>query len=76
VGDTSISRVQTDPGKPGKTVNFEKNQGNLGKPREKIFFSCYSAKLREFIFKTLIETYWHNDKCFFLSFTLCMLYHS
>jgi len=24
--------------RPGKTVNFEKNQGNSGKTREKIFF--------------------------------------
>ena len=28
-------RVQTDPGKPGKMVFFEKSQGNSGKPREK-----------------------------------------
>ena len=36
------SRVQTDPGKPGKTgkmVNFERNQGNSGKPREFFLFS-------------------------------------
>jgi len=25
------------PGKPGKTINFEKNQRNLGKPRENFF---------------------------------------
>jgi len=58
------SRVQTDPGKPGKTVNFKKNQGNSGKTQG-IFF-----------FKTQIETYWHIMINAFLSFALCMLYLS
>ena len=43
----NVNRVQTDPGKPGKPgkmINFEKNQGNLGKPREKLFFSTNNQR--------------------------------
>jgi hypothetical protein len=40
-----VSRVQTDPGKPGKMVFFKKSQGNPGKPREKFVFFI---QLREF----------------------------
>ena len=35
-------RVQTDPGKPGKMVNFERTQGNPGN------FFYFPLKLREF----------------------------
>jgi len=34
-----------DPGKPGKTVNFEKIRETQG---ENFFFSRYSGKLRDF----------------------------
>jgi len=65
------NRVQTDPGKPGKpekTVNFEKKSGKLTEAQGKKFFSrCL---------ETQIKTYWHNMINTFLSFALCMLYHS
>jgi len=44
-----------DPGKPGKTINFD--QGKLGKIFFAPAFSCYSRKLREFFNKTQVETY-------------------
>jgi len=50
-------RVQTNPGKPGKTAKSRKLRETQGK---KFLFSRYSGKLREFFFKTQIETYWHN----------------